>query len=94
MSGFATLTRQCWLFAIGSAFFALATAPGLLQLHALRGLASAEPPMPCPPMGMYMVWHVRHQHDAAHRWLREQLEAVVEPVLSAAPYIHTPGPAT
>ncbi|MGE0215919.1 hypothetical protein [Mycolicibacterium sp.] len=24
----ATLTRQCWLFAIGSAFFALATAPG------------------------------------------------------------------
>lgn len=28
MSGFATLTRQCWLFAIGSAFFALATAPG------------------------------------------------------------------
>ncbi|WP_163728896.1 hypothetical protein [Mycolicibacterium psychrotolerans] len=28
MTGFATLTRQCWLFAIGSSFFALATAPG------------------------------------------------------------------
>lgn len=25
----ATLTRQCWLFAIGSTFFAVATAPGL-----------------------------------------------------------------
>lgn len=25
---FATLTRQCWLFAIGSSFFAVATAPG------------------------------------------------------------------
>ena len=28
MTGFATLSRQCWLFAVGSAFFALATAPG------------------------------------------------------------------
>ncbi|ORA47361.1 hypothetical protein BST22_20580 [Mycolicibacterium chubuense] len=28
MAGFATLTRQCWLFAIGSSFFALATVPG------------------------------------------------------------------
>lgn len=62
----------------------LATVPGLLQWHALRGLASAEPPIPCPPMPMYMIWHARHQHDAAHRWLREQLEAVVGPVLAAA----------
>lgn len=70
----------------------LATAPGLLQLHALRGLASAEPPMPCPPMSMYMVWHARHQHDAAHRWLREQLEAVVEPVLASASHSHAHDP--
>ncbi|OMC03327.1 hypothetical protein A5733_23800 [Mycobacterium sp. NS-7484] len=28
MDRFATLTRQCWLFAIGSAFFAVATMPG------------------------------------------------------------------
>lgn len=70
----------------------LATAPGLLQLHALRGLASAEPPLPCPSMGMYMIWHMRHQHDAAHRWLREQLEAVVEPVLATAPHSHAHSP--
>ncbi|MDR3451547.1 MAG: LysR family transcriptional regulator [Rhodoferax sp.] len=55
----------------------LATVPGLLQAHSLRGLASAEPPVPCPALPMYMIWHVRHQHDAAHRWLRDQLEAVV-----------------
>ncbi|OBB91264.1 hypothetical protein [Mycolicibacterium peregrinum] len=29
---FATLTRQCWLFAIGSAFFAAATVPGFPAL--------------------------------------------------------------
>ena len=27
-----TLTRQCWLFAVGSTFFALATAPGFALL--------------------------------------------------------------
>lgn len=31
MAGFATLTRQCWLFAIGSTFFAVATAPGFAE---------------------------------------------------------------
>lgn len=55
----------------------LATVPGLLQTTLLRGLASVEPPMPCPPLPMYLIWHARHQHDAAHRWLREQLEAGV-----------------
>ncbi len=28
MNSIATLTRQCWLFAVGSTFFALATVPG------------------------------------------------------------------
>lgn len=33
----ATLTRQCWLFAIGSSLFALATAPGLTGLLGTAG---------------------------------------------------------
>lgn len=55
----------------------LATAPGLLQRHLLSGLASVAMPCACPTLPMYLIWHQRHQHDAAHRWLREQLEAVV-----------------
>lgn len=62
----------------------LATAPGLLRSHALRGLASAKPPVPCPPLPMYMIWHLRHQHDAAHRWLRGQLEEVVGAALATS----------
>ena len=62
----------------------LATAPGLLARHALQGLASCPPPLPCPGMPMYAIWHVRYQQDAAHRWLRGQLEAVVAPVLAEA----------
>jgi DNA-binding transcriptional LysR family regulator len=60
----------------------LATVPARLQSHLLRDLASVEPPVPCPPMPMYMVWHARHQVDAAHRWLRGELEAVVGDVVT------------
>ena len=62
----------------------LATAPGLLARHTLKGLASCPPPVPCPGMPMYLLWHVRYQQDPAHRWLREQLDAVVGPALKGA----------
>lgn len=44
-----------------------------------RAEALAEP---CPPLPMYMIWHVRHQVDAAHRWLRGELEGVVQALLA------------
>lgn len=61
----------------------LATVPGLLSRHTLQGLASCPPPVTCPVMPMYMIWHVRYQQDPAHRWLRSQIEAVVAPALAA-----------
>ena len=61
----------------------LATAPGLLHAQMQKGLASAAVPLPCPKLPMFMVWHLRHQQDAAHRWLRRELEAVVPEVLNA-----------
>lgn len=60
----------------------LATVPGLLAQQTLAGLAHAEPPLPCPTLPMYLIWHARHQQDAAHRWLREQIEASVAPALA------------
>jgi DNA-binding transcriptional LysR family regulator len=60
----------------------LVTAPLLLARTSLAGLASAPVPVPCPTMPMFLIWHVRYQQDPAHRWLREQLEAVVEPALA------------
>ena len=58
----------------------LATVPGLLRQHLMRGLADAEVPVPCPSMPMYMIWHLRHQQDAAHRWLRGLLEDIAAPL--------------
>lgn len=62
----------------------LATVPGLLRLHQLRGLGHAEVPFECPPMPMYMVWHLRHQADPVQRWVRAELEAEAASVLHAA----------
>jgi DNA-binding transcriptional LysR family regulator len=60
----------------------LATVPSLLSRHTLAGLASCPPPVTCPTMPMYLIWHMRYQQDAAHRWLRAQLEALVAPALA------------
>lgn len=67
----------------------LATVPGLLGRSVLRGLDSCATPVPCPAMPMYMVWHLRHQHDPMHRWLRQELEAVVVGVME---HEHLPPP--
>jgi DNA-binding transcriptional LysR family regulator len=69
-------------FLLGTPF--LATLPGLLRASLLRGFATAAPPFPCPPNPMFMVWHQRHQADPMHRWLRDELLAVVAPALAAA----------
>ncbi len=60
----------------------LATVPGLLARQTFIGLASCPPPVNCPTTPMYAIWHARYQQDAAHRWLRAQLEAVVAPALA------------
>ncbi|MCX7962314.1 MAG: LysR family transcriptional regulator [Burkholderiales bacterium] len=81
-------------FLRGSAL--LATLPGMLHAELLREFASCAPPFACPELPMYMLWHVREQHDPLHRWLREELQALVAPALariglSAAPGAPPPG---
>lgn len=62
----------------------LATAPGLLGSGLLREFASSPLPLPCPPMPMYLIWHLRHRHDPAHCWLRAELEALVPAALAGS----------
>ena len=49
-------------------------------------LADAPVPVsaPLPPLAMFMVWHLRHQQDPLHRWLRQTLVEVASTV-SAQP---------
>lgn len=62
----------------------LATLPSLVRVHQLRRLAWAPVPLQCPTMPMYLVWHVRHQADPMHQWLRQQIEDVVPQALRQA----------
>ena len=39
-------------------------------------LVTSPTPFPMPKFQISLAWHERFQHDAAHRWLRDQLVAV------------------
>ncbi|MGI9150786.1 MAG: LysR family transcriptional regulator [Limnohabitans sp.] len=73
----ATLSSFAGVAAFVSGTARLATLPGLLRQSLLRGLADAPVPVDTPEMPMYAIWHMRHQQDPAHVWLREQLFSVV-----------------
>jgi len=62
----------------------LAAAPALLAGGLLRDFASAPMPLACPSLPMYMLWHRRQHEDAAHRWLRAQVEAVAPDATAGA----------
>lgn len=61
----------------------LATAPGLMRQQTLSGFADAEPPVPCPRIPMYAIWHRRYHSDEGHLWLRTQLDRVLNPSLAS-----------
>lgn len=48
----------------------------------LYGLKAYPPPMPVPPVPIYLIWHPTRRDDPAHRWLREQCLAVAEELQS------------
>ncbi len=42
------------------------------------GLVTRELPMPVGTVQVEMIWHLRHDTDPAHRWLRDQVQAAAE----------------
>jgi DNA-binding transcriptional LysR family regulator len=58
----------------------LATAPGLMAEQAFTGLSSCLPPVVCPGLPMYLIWHARYQQDPAHQWLRAQVQVIATPL--------------
>jgi DNA-binding transcriptional LysR family regulator len=44
-------------------------------------MADAPVPIDAPTMPMYAIWHLRHQQDPAHVWLRAQLQTVLKGLL-------------
>lgn len=63
----------------------LASVPSLLRAGAMRAFGVAPLPFPAPDLSMYLVWHRRHQDDPAHVWLRGELEAVANALVTGMP---------
>lgn len=59
----------------------LAIAPGMLRMGALAEFSAISPPFNLPSITMFMLWHKRHEGDAAHQWVRAQLESAVTNVM-------------
>ena len=47
------------------------------------GLGTRELPLALAPVSVEMVWHLRQDGDAAHRWLRAQVQAAVTAAAAA-----------
>ena len=62
----------------------IATAPSLMRFGPFQGLAGAPPPIPCPILPMFLIWSRRDHDDAAHRWMRAEVEAAAKPVAAQA----------
>ena len=54
----------------------LATAPERMSQHLLRDFAWVPLPFDFKPFTLLMLWHRRNQDDPAHKWLRNQVNAV------------------
>lgn len=54
----------------------LATAPERMSNHLLRDFAWVPLPFDFKPFTLLMLWHRRNQNDPAHRWIRNQVNAV------------------
>jgi DNA-binding transcriptional LysR family regulator len=54
----------------------LATAPEGMSKHLLRDFAWVPLPFDFKPFTLLMLWHRRNQNDPAHKWLRNQVNAV------------------
>jgi DNA-binding transcriptional LysR family regulator len=74
----ATVSNFAGVAAFVSGTTRLATLPGLLRQGQLRGLADAPTPVTTPAMPMFAIWHLRHQNDPMHAWLRDCLWQCVE----------------
>jgi DNA-binding transcriptional LysR family regulator len=40
---------------------------------AATSISFVDMPMPMDPLPLFLTWHTRHQRDAVHAWLREQI---------------------
>jgi DNA-binding transcriptional LysR family regulator len=73
-----TFTAAAHIIA-GSQLTGLITAGYAAQVAALTGTHLYEIPAELPKLQISQAWHIRHDLDPAHQWLRNEIAAVMNP---------------
>ena len=63
----------------GSQLIGMVPAPLALSLADTLGIEHFGHPFPFATVPLNLFWHVRHTHDAAHRWMREHMLRLIRP---------------
>lgn len=79
-----TFTAAAHIIA-GSQLTGLITATYAAQVADLTGARLYQIPADLPKLQISQAWHVRHDLDPAHQWLRNQIGAVMNPVPLTGP---------
>lgn len=69
---------------VGTNYIATMQTRLALASQACMPLRVLPTPVPAPPLRICMQWHHNQTNDLVHRWLREQLLAVVQEGAAAA----------
>lgn len=51
----------------------LATLPSMVKVNLFKDFATADVPVQCPGMPMYLIWHQKNHKDPIHKWIRDLL---------------------
>lgn len=51
----------------------LATLPSMVKVNLFKDFASANVPVKCPGMPMYLIWHQKYHKDPTQLWIRKLL---------------------
>lgn len=70
-----TFSAACFL-ALESDALAIVPAAFADRVARVMPLTVHDIPLPLPPVALDMAWHVRHDTDPVHRWLRDTLVAI------------------
>ncbi|WNI16720.1 LysR family transcriptional regulator [Actinacidiphila sp. ITFR-21] len=79
-----TFSAACFL-ALESDALAIVPAVFAARIAGVMGLTVHPIPLRLPPVTLDMAWHVRHDTDPAHRWLREAVLRITREVRGAGP---------
>ena len=59
----------------------LATLPSMVKVNLFKDFASADVPVECPGMPMYLIWHQKYHKDPTQIWVRDLITQIASKII-------------